>query len=93
MLMTGFATNCCVETTTRHEPIKGYYIVLVSDGTDTYTQGVYDATLHNIRNYFDKVSASDEIAALWKWTHCKFAYRAWDHREIHKRLLLSKCTY
>ena len=66
LLVAGFITNCCVETTARHGFIKGYYILLVSDCTDTYTQEEYDATLHNIRTYFGKVATSDEIATLWK---------------------------
>ena len=65
LLMTGFATNVCVETTARHGYIKGYYIVLVSDCTNAVDPSEYEATLTNIRKYFGKVATSAEIAAIW----------------------------
>ena len=65
LLMTGFITNVCVETTARHGYIKGYYIVVVSDCTDTGTEQEYDATLHNIKKYFGKVATSSEIKKVW----------------------------
>ncbi len=65
LLMTGFASNVCVETTARHGFIKGYYIVAVSDCTDTTTKEEYEATMLNIKLYFGKVATSEEIAASW----------------------------
>ncbi len=65
MLMTGFNANVCVETTARHGYIKGYYIVLVSDCTDTITEAEYLATLNNIKKYFSKVATSSDITKIW----------------------------
>ena len=65
LLMTGFLANVCVETTARHGYIKGYYIVVVSDCTDTATEREYEATLHNIKKFFGKVATSDEIKKVW----------------------------
>ena len=65
LLMAGFLTNVCVETTARHGYIKGYYIVVVSDCTDTATEQEYDATLYNIKKFFGKVATSDEIKKIW----------------------------
>jgi ureidoacrylate peracid hydrolase len=65
LLMTGFLANVCVETTARHGYIKGYYIVVVSDCTDTATEQEYEATLYNIKKYFGKVATSDEIRKVW----------------------------
>jgi ureidoacrylate peracid hydrolase len=65
LLMTGFHTNVCVETTARHGFIKGYYIVVVSDCTDAPTSKEYEGTMLNIAKYFGKVAASDEVIALW----------------------------
>ena len=65
LLMTGFLANVCVETTARHGYIKGYYIVVVSDCTDTATEQEYDATLYNIKKFFGKVASSDEISKVW----------------------------
>jgi ureidoacrylate peracid hydrolase len=65
LLMTGFLANVCVETTARHGYIKGYYIVAVSDCTDTATEQEQEATLYNIKKYFGKVATSDEIKKAW----------------------------
>ncbi|MBW2000390.1 MAG: cysteine hydrolase [Deltaproteobacteria bacterium] len=65
ILLTGFTTNVCVETTARHGYIKGYYVVVLSDCTDAPTQQEYDATLLNIRTYFGRVATSDKIIGLW----------------------------
>ena len=65
MLMTGCMANVCVETTARHGYIKGYYIVLVSDCTDTITEAEYLATLNNIKKYFSKVATSSDITKIW----------------------------
>lgn len=66
LLMTGFTSNVCVETSARHGFIKGYYIVAVSDCTDAPTQAEYDSAMYNMTVYFGKVATSKEIAALWK---------------------------
>ena len=65
LLMTGFLTNVCVETTARHGYIKGYYIVVVSDCTDAATEQEYEATLYNIKKFFGKVATSGEIKKVW----------------------------
>lgn len=66
LLLTGFTTNVCVETSARHAYIKGYYVVVISDCTDAPTQQEYDATLFNIESYFGRVATSDEIGRLWR---------------------------
>jgi len=68
LIFTGFATNVCVETTARHGFIKGYYIVLVSDCTGSYTQEEHDAALINIEKHFGKVATSTEIMESWEAT-------------------------
>lgn len=65
LLMTGFTTNVCVETTARHGYIKGYYIVLVSDCTGAPTRAEYESGVFNIKTYFGQVATSAELAALW----------------------------
>ena len=64
LLFTGFTTNVCVESTARHGYIKGYYVVVASDCTETVTQNEYDASIVNINTYFGKTATSDEIMAL-----------------------------
>jgi ureidoacrylate peracid hydrolase len=63
LLMTGFTTNVCVETTARHGYIKGYYIVLVSDCTGAPTHAEYESGVFNIRT--GQVSTSDELRFSW----------------------------
>jgi nicotinamidase-related amidase len=66
LLMTGFTTNVCVETTARHGYIKGYYIALVSDCTGAPTQQEYDSGVFNIGTYFGHVTTSEELVGLWR---------------------------
>ena len=66
LLMTGFVSNVCVESTARHGFFKGYYIVAVSDCTDAYSKQEYESTMFNIREFFGQVVTSEEIAAIWQ---------------------------
>ncbi len=66
LLMTGFTSNVCVETTARHGYMKGYYIVAVSDCADAPTKAEHDAAMFNLKTYYGNVVTSEEIVALWK---------------------------
>jgi len=65
LLMTGFTTNVCVETTARHGYIKGYHIVLVSDCTAAPTKAEYESGVFNIRTYFGHVAEAAELTRNW----------------------------
>jgi nicotinamidase-related amidase len=65
LLMSGFTTNVCVETTARHGFIKGYYIVLVSDCTGAPTKAEYESGVFNLKTYFGQVASSHELADIW----------------------------
>lgn len=65
LLMTGFTTNVCVETTARHGYIKGYYIVLVSDCTAAPTRAEYESGVFNIKTYFGHVASSEQLRDIW----------------------------
>lgn len=65
LLMTGFTTNVCVESTARHGYLKGYYIVLVSDCTGAPTRPEYESGVFNIGTYFGKVASSAQISGIW----------------------------
>ena len=65
ILMTGYTTNVCVETTARHGYMVGYYVVLVSDCTGAPTHSEYECAVSNIRTYFGHVATSEEIGTLW----------------------------
>ncbi len=65
VIMTGIATNVCVETTARQAFLRDYYVVFTSDCTATYSSPEHEATLHNIDHFFGQVVGLDEIAACW----------------------------
>jgi ureidoacrylate peracid hydrolase len=66
LLFTGYLTNICVETSARHAFIKGYYIVFVSDCTDTTSKQEYESALFNIEDCFGEVVSSSEIIKIWE---------------------------
>ncbi len=66
VIMTGVATNVCVETTARQAFLKDYYVVFTSDATATYVSADHEATLRNIDNFFGQVASAAEIAAGWQ---------------------------
>src|SRR6516225_6352482 len=65
VVMTGVATNVCVETTARQAFLRDYYVVFASDCTSTYSQIEHDATLRNIDAFFGQVASAAEIEACW----------------------------
>jgi ureidoacrylate peracid hydrolase len=66
VIMTGVATNVCVETTARQAFLRDYYVVFTSDCTATYSQAEHEATLRNIDQFFGQVASSGEIVACWQ---------------------------
>lgn len=66
IIMTGVATNVCVETTARQAFMRDYYVVFSSDCTATYNQPDHEATLRNIDQSFGQVASSAEIVACWQ---------------------------
>jgi ureidoacrylate peracid hydrolase len=66
VIMTGVATNVCVETTARQAFLRDYYVVFLNDCTATYSQAEHDATLHNIDSFFGQVASAAEIQDCWQ---------------------------
>jgi ureidoacrylate peracid hydrolase len=65
VIMTGVATNVCVETTARQAFLRDYYVVFTSDCSATYSQAAHDATLYNIDQFFGEVVTSEQVMACW----------------------------
>lgn len=65
IILTGVATNVCVETTAREGFVRDYYVVFVSDGTATYSTEDHNATLRNIDRFFGQVTNIADIVSLW----------------------------
>lgn len=68
VILTGVATNACVESTGRDVYMHDYYLVFVSDGTATTSQAAHDGTLANIDQFFGEVASADAVAAAWAQT-------------------------
>lgn len=76
VLVTGVATNVCVETTARDAYMFDYYVTLVEDCCAAYDPSLHAATLENIRRHFGLVASSAEIVASWSEAGAKRA-SAW----------------
>ncbi len=73
VLVTGVATNVCVETTARDAFMYDYYVTMVSDCSAAYNQPLHESTLVNIRQHFGLVASSGEIIQTWRQTQQKKA--------------------
>ncbi|HZT07910.1 MAG TPA: isochorismatase family cysteine hydrolase [Chloroflexota bacterium] len=65
VIMTGEATNVCVETTARDAYMRDYFVAFVSDCTASGVRSAHEATLFTIGKHFGAVVTSDEIIATW----------------------------
>ena len=68
VILTGVATNACVESTGRDAYMHDYYLVFVGDATATTSQAAHDATLANIDQFFGQVATCEAVAAAWDAT-------------------------
>ncbi len=66
VLVTGIATNVCVETTARDAYMFDYYVTMVEDCSASYDARLHENTLENIRRHFGMVASSEEIMETWK---------------------------
>ena len=66
VLVTGVATNVCVETTARDAYMFDYYVTMVEDCVAGYEAALHKATLENIRRHFGLVASSEEILKTWQ---------------------------
>jgi ureidoacrylate peracid hydrolase len=61
LVLTGFATNVCVETTARHGFVKDYYIVILRDLVASDSRELHEVSLKNLDTYFGQVVDSEEL--------------------------------
>lgn len=66
VLMTGFTTNVCVETTARHAYIKGYQVLLVADCANATTKEEHDGAVFNIGTYFGHLTTAEDLSKTWE---------------------------
>jgi ureidoacrylate peracid hydrolase len=65
LILTGVATNVCVESTAREGFMRDYDIVVVSDCCAGVSRARHDATLENIGLHFGLVAAAEEVVKEW----------------------------
>jgi ureidoacrylate peracid hydrolase len=65
LVMTGIATNGCVEATARHGFWLDYYVVMVDDCCSCYSRELHEGTLTNITDASGVVTTADELSAIW----------------------------
>lgn len=65
LILTGVATNVCVESTARDAFMMDYHVMLLEDCCATYSQVLHDTTLENIWRSFGIVADSAELMAAW----------------------------
>lgn len=65
LVMTGVATNVCVESTLRDGFFRGYYVVVVEDCCASSAKHLHDATLDNVRRSFGEVVDAAALSREW----------------------------
>jgi len=65
LLITGVATNVCVESTLRDGLFLDYHVTLVEDCSAAFEQDLHDASVRNVRSGFGAVVTGSELAANW----------------------------
>jgi ureidoacrylate peracid hydrolase len=66
LIITGLATNVCVESTARDGFMREYYIIIPSDLTEGTSPEAKKWSLLNLDMFFGEVVSSKEILECWK---------------------------
>jgi ureidoacrylate peracid hydrolase len=65
LLVTGIATNVCVESTIRSAYFLDYWPILIADAAGQAGPSLLqEATVHNVANYFGWVATTEDVIAL-----------------------------
>jgi ureidoacrylate peracid hydrolase len=65
LLVTGVATNICVESVLRDGFMRDYHVVLVEDCAGAYTERAHQSTVDNVRSFLGRVVDSDTLRGYW----------------------------
>lgn len=68
LLLTGVATNVCVESTLRDGLFADYHVTLVADCSAAYSQEAHDWTISTVDSLFGVAVDSEQIAGAWLTT-------------------------
>lgn len=55
LIVTGLLTNVCVESLVRSAFDRDFEVIVVKDGTSTYSKEIYDNSLKTIKKHFAKI--------------------------------------
>lgn len=66
VVLTGTATNVCVESTARDAFMRDFHVVCLRDCVATSVESVHEHSLANIHRHFGVVITSQELESLWK---------------------------
>jgi ureidoacrylate peracid hydrolase len=65
LVLTGVATNVCVESTARDGFMLDYHIAVVKDGCAGYIPALHEATFQNIESSFGLTVDASEVSDYW----------------------------
>lgn len=66
LVMTGVATNVCVDSTLREGFFHGYYIVMPPDCVGSANAYLHEATIKSVEFIFGEVPESAEVMKVWE---------------------------
>ena len=65
LVMTGVATNVCVESTLREGFFHGYHIVMPPDCVGSANAALHEATIKSVEFIFGDIPESPEVMRIW----------------------------
>lgn len=65
LVVTGYTTNACVETTARDAYMHDYYVVVVSDCCACQNPALHEATLKSIETSYGIIVTANKLLAIW----------------------------
>ena len=65
LVLTGVATNICVDSTMRDGFLRDYYVAVPQDCVGSANAVLHEATLRNVAQLFGDLTTGEEVAALW----------------------------
>ena len=65
LVITGVATNICIDSTLRDAFLRDYYVVVPAECVGSANRALHEATLRNVGFLFGDLTGVEEIAALW----------------------------
>jgi ureidoacrylate peracid hydrolase len=71
LLLTGVATNVCVESTARDAFMLDYHVTVVKDACANYIPELHEATFKNIENSFGLALNTSEVLNYWTQVETK----------------------